>query len=59
MFTLIIYAIANLFMKIPLSDISNETRVICSVIFIASDLNIILSFLAKLSELKGENKCHI
>lgn len=42
MLTLIIYAIVNLFLKIPLSDMSNETRIICSVIFIASDLNIIL-----------------
>ena len=54
MFTLIIYAIANLFMKFPLSDISNDTRVICSVIFIASDLNILLTSLIKMCELKGE-----
>ena len=56
MFTLIIYAIANGFMKFPVSDISNETRVICSVIFIASDLNILLSILLKIAELKGEQE---
>lgn len=54
MFTLMIYAIVCSFMKLPVSDISNETRVICSVIFLASDLNILLTTLIKIAELKGE-----
>lgn len=54
MFTLMIYAIVFSFLKISLPDISDETRVICSVIFIASDLNILLTSLIKIAELKGK-----
>lgn len=56
MFTLMIYAIISTFMKFSLPDISNETKVICWAIFIASDLNILLTSLIKIFELKGENK---
>ena len=56
MFTLRIYAIVCSFMKFQLPDISNETRVVCSVIFLASDLNILLTALIKIAELKGEQE---
>ena len=56
MFTLMIYAIVCSIMKFPVLDISNETRVICSVIFIASDLNILVTSLIKIAELKGDRR---